>query len=284
MSTSNSSSSTTAPPLVERPQRDKVARLHPTDKLNKKTGRTVYIVLPAYNEAEGLPLLLEKIEEVFRDNLRSYHVIVVDDASTDGTAEVASQASFRMPLTLLQHKTNQNLPGALRTGFLEAIQLADDQDYVITMDGDNTHPPGAMNGLIQKMHEGYDVSIASRFQPNSRVVGVPFTRVLTAFGARMLFKLIMPITGVRDYTCGYRAYRASALRKAMDFYGDEFISEKGFSCMVDVLLKMRRFGFIMGEVPMLLRYDEKAGDSKMKVLQTIMQSLSLLFRRRFGGY
>ena len=260
------------------------ATQHRTDSLNKKTGKTIFVVLPAYNEAEGLPALLEKIEEVFQDNLRRYHIIVVDDASTDNTAALASQASFHMPLTLVQHKVNQNLPGALRTGFLEATQLADEGDIVITMDGDNTHQPGVMNQLIQKVFEGYDVAIASRFVSGARVMGVPGSRVFTAFGARMLFKLIMPIPGVRDYTCGYRAYRVSALRKTMAYYGDEFISEPGFSCMVDVLLKMRRFKFMMCEVPLLLRYDEKAGASKMKVFSTIVESLKLLLKRRFGGY
>ena len=245
---------------------------------------TIFVVLPAYNEGEGLPSLLSKIETVFAINGRDYHVIVVDDASTDNTAEIAREASFEMPLTLIQHEVNQNLPGALRSGFIEANKRAMDGDIIITMDGDDTHTPGTMNALIQKISEGYDVMIASRFRPGSRVVGVPPSRIFAAFGARMLFKIIMPIQGVRDYTCGYRAYRANVLQEAMDYYGDEFVSELGFSCMADVLLKMRRFKFVMGEVPMLLRYDQKLGGSKMAVLKTAWLSVKLLLRRRFGGY
>ena len=244
----------------------------------------VFIVLPAYNEERGLPDLLHAIEQVFAINGRDYHIIVVDDASTDSTAEIAREAAAELPLTLVQHKTNQNLPGALRTGFKTAIKFAEEQDVIITMDGDNTHPPAIMNLLLQKIAEGYDVMIASRFQPGSRVCGVPAIRVVTAFGARMLFKIIMPIPAVRDYTCGYRAYRGKVLRDSMEFYGEQWVSEEGFSCMADVLLKMRRFKYIMGEVPMLLRYDQKEGGSKMKVLQTISQTLKLLVRRRLSGY
>ena len=244
----------------------------------------VFVVLPAYNEEGGLPDLLSAIERVFAINGREYHIIVVDDASTDSTAEIAREAAAELPLTLVQHKINQNLPGALRTGFETAIKFADEHDVIITMDGDNTHPPAIMNLLLQKIAEGYDVMIASRFQPGSRVCGVPSSRVLTAFGARMLFKIIMPIPAVRDYTCGYRAYRANVLRDSMKYYGDQWVTEKGFSCMVDVLLKMRRFNYVMGEVPMLLRYDQKEGASKMKVLQTIGQTIKLLLKRRFGGY
>lgn len=244
----------------------------------------VFVVLPAYNEGQGLPSLLRKIELVFAENRRDYQVIVVDDASTDDTAAVAKEAAIDMPLTLITHEVNQNLPGALRTGFNAAIELAGDDDVIVTMDGDDTHPPAFINPLLQKINEGYDVMIASRFQPGGRVVGVPKSRVLTAFGARMLFKVIMPIEGVKDYTCGYRAYRSTALRHAMEHYGDEFVSEAGFSCMADVLLKMRRFRFVFGEVPLLLRYDQKQGESKMAVLKTVSMSLKLLLKRRFGGY
>ena len=245
---------------------------------------TVFVVLPAYNEADGLPSLLKKIREVFAANGRCYHVIVVDDASTDDTAMIASKATFDMPLTLISHEVNQNLPGALRTGLCSASKMAIDGDVIITMDGDDTHPPGSINPLLQKVAEGYDVVTASRYQPGSRVVGVPHFRVLMTYGAKWLFQTIMPIPGVRDYTCGYRAYRADILRETIDYYGDEFVTELGFSCMADVLLKMRRFKYVFGEVPLLLRYDQKQGVSKMQVGRTVMLSLKLLLKRRFGGY
>ena len=251
---------------------------------NSVSAGKVFVVLPAYNEEGGLPDLLSAIEKVFAINGRQYQIIVVDDASTDATAEIARQAAAELPLTLVQHKINQNLSGALRTGFETAIKFAEPHDVIITMAGDNTHPPAIINSLLQKIAEGYDVMIASRFQQGSRVCGVPISRVFTAFGARLLFKLIMPIPAVRDYTCGYRAFRANVLRDSMKYYGDQWVSEKGFSCMVDVLLKMRRFNYVMGEVPMLLRYDQKEGASKMKVLKTIGQTIKLLLSRRLCGY
>ncbi|MEM8866407.1 MAG: dolichol-phosphate mannosyltransferase, partial [Planctomycetota bacterium] len=65
-------------------------------------------------------------------------------------------------------------------------------------------------------------------------------------------------------------------------YGDQFVTERGFSCMVDVLLKLRRRGLVMTEAPMILRYDLKGGASKMQVLRTTMQTLSLIGRRTVG--
>lgn len=245
---------------------------------------TVFVVLPAYNEADGLPSLLNRIRRVFAENGRAYHVIVVDDASTDDTAEIAIDYSQDMPVSLVQHIENQNLPGALRSGLTAAVGLAKEDDVIVTMDGDDTHPPAFINPLLQKIEEGYDVVTASRYQPGSRVVGVPRFRILCTYGAKWLFQTIMPIPGVRDFTCGYRAYRFNVLQETMDHYGEEFVSEKGFSCMADVLLKMRKFKYVFGEVPFLLRYDQKQGVSKMNVGRTISMTLSLLLKRRFGGY
>lgn len=245
---------------------------------------TTFVMLPAYNEADGLPSLLEKIKQVFAANGLPYHVIVVDDASSDDTSEVAISASADMPLTLVRHLKNQNLPGALRSGMSNAIELGRPGDIIVTMDGDDTHPPGSINCLLQKISEGYDVVTASRYQIGSRVMGVPFIRVLMMWGARMLFRVAMPIAGVRDYTCGYRAYRFDVLKDTMDYYGDQFVSEKGFSCMADVLLKMRRFKYVFGEVPLLLRYDQKQGVSKMAVGSTVWLTLKLLLKRRLSGY
>jgi dolichol-phosphate mannosyltransferase len=93
--------------------------------------------------------------------------------------------------------------------------------------------------------------------------------------------MMFPIRGVRDYTCGYRAYRADALR-AVDKFGDALISETGFSCMADLLLKLRKLPLKMSGVPLELRYDRRGTDSKMRVLRTIRQTLMLLLRRRLG--
>ena len=248
------------------------------------TARHIFVALPAYNEGKRLGQLIEKIGQTFDSNGLNYTVIVVDDGSTDDTAEIADAAGKEYPVKLVQHKQNQGLSGALNTCLRSSLQLAGESDIIITMDADDTHPPKIIDRLIRAIDEGYEVAIASRYQPGSRVVGVPWNRILLTIVASYMFRLLMPITGVRDYTCGYRAYKHSVLEEAISFYGDEFVSEKGFSCMVDVLLKMRRFGYVMGEVPFVLRYDQKEGLSKMPVGNTVITTLKLFLKRRFGGY
>ncbi len=242
----------------------------------------VWLVLPAFNEADSLPPLLDAIRAALEPAGIPYGVIVVDDGSSDGTGRAAGQASFHMPVELVTHEVNQGLAAALRTGLNAALARCGPDDVVVTMDSDNTHPPRLIAEMLIKIRSGSDVVIASRFQPGARVVGVPASRNLYSQAARWLFQIMFPIRGVRDYTCGFRAYRAEALRQATEKFGDALISETGFSCMADLLLKLRRLPLEMSEVPLELRYDRRGAGSKMRVLRTIRQTLLLMLRRRLG--
>jgi len=97
----------------------------------------------------------------------------------------------------------------------------------------------------------------------------------------VLFKIMFSIPGIRDYTCGYRAYRAGLLQDVIAS-DPAFFDQDGFQVMVDILLKLRRDkDLIFGEVPLILRYDLKEGSSKMDVGGTIRSTLALMWRRRF---
>jgi dolichol-phosphate mannosyltransferase len=243
----------------------------------------VIVVLPAYNEEQSLGLLLQRLDQAMHEDLIEYEIIVVDDGSTDGTARVVAEYAPLVPLRLEQHEVNRGLGATIRDGLKAAVAVATDDDIVVVMDADNTHTPGLIRNMVRVVREGADVVIASRYRPGSYIRGVPFHRKLLSLGARVLFQLVFPIRGVRDYTCGYRAYRALVLRDAFKRYGDDFVNQQGFQCMVDILLKLRQLDLIFREVPLILRYDLKQGASKMRVLRTIAQSLALLVKRRVRG-
>lgn len=242
----------------------------------------VYVVLPAYNEQNALESLLDGLGEAFADSGWPYEVIVVDDGSSDATAELAHQHSFQMPIHLVRHEVNQGLGPTLRDGLELASELASQRDVILTMDADNTHPAGLIDLMVRRVKQGSDVVIASRFRDGAQVVGVPWNRHLLSAGARVLFTLLAPTKSVRDFTSGFRAYRAGAIQNAFARYGSDFVSETGFSCMADVLLKLRSSGCVFSEVPLILRYDQKGGASKMQVLRTTYLTLKLLLRYRFG--
>lgn len=211
-----------------------------------------------------------------------YHVLVVDDGSSDDTSEVALEFGETMPVSLIPHSVNQGLAAAIRTGLSAASARCGDRDIIITMDADNTHPIGLIPSLVAKSNQGFDVVVASRFRRQARVMGVPAFRKLTSIGVAVMFKVLFPIRGIRDYTCGFRAYKGNVMKAALQEYGDDFVSEEGFSCMVDILLKLSRKKLVLGEVPMVLRYDLKDGASKMNVGSTITDTLKLAYKRRMG--
>lgn len=246
-----------------------------------KAPRLVRIVLPAYNEEANMPRLLDSLRDAMDDSATRYGVIVVDDGSRDRTADIVEEFARDMPVQLIQHRVNQGLGATIRDGLLAAVESAGDRDIIVTMDADDTHTPGLILRMTRMISEGYDVVIASRYQPGSRVYGVPFMRRMLSDAGSLLMRMVFPTRGVRDFTCGYRAYRASSLRAALSRYGDEFVNQEGFQCMVDILLKLRSLDLVFGEVPLLLRYDRKGGESKMKIWRTARQTLRLLVERRF---
>ncbi len=227
----------------------------------------VVVVLPAYNEANDLPPTLDQVSQTLASlpNV-SPSILVVDDGSTDSTAEVVSKFRGSCEVNLVKHKANRGLGQALVTGFQHAIA---DADVVITMDADCSHDPALFTEMIEKINDGSDVVIGSRFVHGGEMVGVTLPRRMLSEGARVVMSTLFPYRDVRDYSSGFRAYRAAILKALMEYHGTSFISERGFACQVEVLLKLRDLDAVLTEVPLVLRYDRKTGDSKMRVCRTI---------------
>jgi dolichol-phosphate mannosyltransferase len=243
----------------------------------------VWMVLPAYNEAENVPVILDGCRRVAADthNL-DLRILLVDDGSTDNTPNTAREHARELVLEVLENGRNRGLAETFMRGIIAASERARPEDIIICMDADNSHLPGQLQRMVRDIQEGRDVVIASRYQPGAVVRGVPFVRRVLSRGMSLLFRAVYPIAGVRDYSCGFRAYRAAFLQKALASQGIRLFTHEGFACMVGILLRLHRQGAIFGEVPIVLRYDLKAGQTKMKVGSTILRTLLVLFRERLN--
>ncbi len=238
----------------------------------------IKIVLPAYNEEKVILPLITNIKRILGDRFKDFKIIVVDDGSSDNTAKIVT--SLNLPaVELIQHNQNKGLSEAIKTGLIYSLKNIDETDIIVIMDSDNTHAPGLIYRMSTLIEEGNDVIIASRYRLGSRVIGVTWTRRFLSWGGNWLIRLLFPYKGVKDYTCGYRAYRAGFLCKAFTLWGDSFINQPGFSCQVDIILKLRKMGAIINEVPLILRYDQKKGTSKMDVRSNIIDTLKLIVKR-----
>lgn len=242
----------------------------------------IRIVLPAYNEEESLPPLLQKINEAYNYYKWDASVLVVNDGSKDNTLAVARSFKADIPIDVLDIQPNSGLANAINMGMRKAITGLKDTDIVVTLDADDSQNPFLIQRMAQQVAEGSDLVIASRYQPGARIKGLKRSRTFFSWAAGMLFRVMVGFEGIKDYTCGFRAYRVDMLKKTINYYGDKFITQKGFGCMVEVLLKVASQSATMNEVPMILRYDLKQGESKMNVQKTMKQTLKLLMDYKTG--
>jgi dolichol-phosphate mannosyltransferase len=130
--------------------------------------------------------------------------------------------------------------------------------------------------MLEKLSEGNDVVIASRYAPGGREVGLSLLRSVLSRGASLTLRLFLPVEGARDYSCGFRAYSGAALARAFEAHGDDLITESGFVASAEVLLKLAYLPSRVAEVPLVLRYDRKGGASKMNISATIRRYLRLI--------
>lgn len=242
----------------------------------------VWIVLPAYNEERNIPSIFEGLRQLVEDSFNvQLRVVVVNDHSSDRTSQVARECARELPLQIIENQKNMELAATFMAGMMHAVKEADGADIIVCMDADNSHIPGQILQMARNIREGRDVVIASRFRPGAVVRGVPFSRRFLSFGLMVVGRVFFPVPNVRDYSCGYRAYRADLLKKAISAYGEGLFASEGFACMVGLLLRLKKLDAVFGEIPIVLRYDQKRGSSKMNVMKTIMNTLRVLLKERF---
>ena len=242
----------------------------------------IYILLPCYNEYKNLLPLLKKINLININKDIKINILIVNDGSTDETHKNLNflKKVSKNKIIYLKHKINFGLNIALLNGFKKIISIGKKDDVIITLDSDNTHPVNLipkMNALIA--FKSYDIVIASRFQKVSKVQGLSLFRTLLSIAAKIVFKFIINIKNVNDYTCNYRAYRFEILKKSK-LINKKFFFNKDFSIASDLLININKNinNINICEVPLMLRYDKKIGPSKMNVGKNIIKTFFLIIK------
>jgi dolichol-phosphate mannosyltransferase len=250
---------------------------------NQERHAGVWVALPVFNEERALGPLLDRFLELSRATLDLRGMIVVDDGSRDRSAEILAGYAGVLPLQVLRHPANQGLGQTIQDALGAAAEAAGPGDVVITMDADNTQPPELIPRMIERIEAGCDVVIASRYRRTARVSGLSAFRLTLSWGALALYRLLVPIRGVRDYTSGFRAYRVETLRSVLARHASRLSQERGFASMAEILIKFAAAGARIGEVPLELRYELKGGASKMNILATVLRTARVAWRNRFSA-
>jgi dolichol-phosphate mannosyltransferase len=146
------------------------------------------------------------------------------------------------------------------------------------MDCDDTHDPNYILDMAKKLGEGWEAVIASRYQPGGGVVGLDWYRSFISRCANLLMKACFPMRDIWEYTCGFRGYRVALIQDAMRIFGNQFIDLKGlgFTGTVEKVIKLKMMRARVTEIPFVLRYDRKPGESKVVTSLTTLGYLVLI--------
>lgn len=236
----------------------------------------IRVIIPAYNESKNLPRVIPDVSAALKNS--EHRIYVVDDGSTDMTAEVLVTLASRYPLTVLTHRPNKGVAAAFRTGFTAVMRDAAEQDVVVLMEGDGTSLPELLPEMAQRIQNGADIVIASRYRQGGGYKNFPLKRLLLSRGANLVFRILFPIPSVTDYSIFYRAYRVPPLRATIAQHGDTFIASETFFANIEILLKLRPYLKRIEEVPLNYDYGLKRGKSGMKVWKNLRSYLRFIAR------
>lgn len=234
------------------------------------------VVIPTYNEAENVPLMAERLLALDP----APDVLVVDDASPDGTGEVADAIAAANPRVRVLHRTG---PRGYAAASVEGLSWARSQGYDVacTMDADLSHDPARLPAMLERIADGADAVIGSRYVPGGRleVHWGAFRRAVSRAGSAYAHAMLA--VGVKDCTSGFRAYSGAALA-AIRF---EAIESDGYCFLIEVLDHLRRAGCRVDEVP-ITYIERQLGRSKISrriILEALVRTTVLGLRRVLGG-
>ncbi len=232
------------------------------------------IVIPTYNEAENLPRLVPAI----LDQDKTFHVLIVDDHSPDGTAGIVKKLQKKSKrIHLIERPGKQGLGTAYVTGFKYALKR--DFEFVFEMDADFSHNPKALKDLRKKADE-CDLVIGSRYVSGVNVVNWPMRRLLLSYGANVYTRIITGMP-VRDATSGFKCYR----RRVLENIDLDSIKSEGYSFQIETNFLAWKKGFRVCEVPIVF-VDRRVGVSKMSkniVYEAAWIVWTLKFKSLFNG-
>jgi dolichol-phosphate mannosyltransferase len=222
------------------------------------------LVIPCYNEVEGIPHLCARLETLIPPLLEAgpVEVVFVDDGSSDGTTQIIEREATRLPYKVVRHSTNRGLGAALRTGF-----AATRGEEIVTLDSDCTYDPLQVPALLAVLREGAQVVAGSPYHPSGVVEDVAHWRVTVSKSLSWAYWVILP-RRLHTYTSCFRAYRREVLPilRAPD---------DGFLGVTQLLVSAILAGARVEEVPARLT-SRRFGESKLRIIRLSLAHLRYL--------
>ena len=223
-------------------------------------------VIPALDEEANLPRVLAELEARVEFWSPDGLVLIVDDGSTDSTADIADDWAGPLPARALRLGTNLGPGAAFRHGFREALSIAAPDALIVTLEADSTSDLDALEQMLELAAGSADIVLAS-VHGGGQMINTSWTRRLLSAGASHATRRALGLDA-RTVSSFFRVYRADALRKGFEVHGDSLILEAGFACKAEILMKLSRLGARVAEVPVSLDSARRVGASKMPLFRT----------------
>lgn len=233
----------------------------------------IYILIPTFNEKDNIPILKKNFSNL---NFSSdFFFVFVDDASSDNTIDVIRQ-NFVVNTKIITKTENLGPGHSFNIGFDWILKNANIEDKVVTMEADNTSDINLLEKMIQIQNLNYDLVLASPYAQGGGFENTSMFRKLVSFVANILFRLFFNVK-VLTLSSFYRVYSVEILKRIQKEYLI-IINEKGFICMLEILLKSIKLDAQIIEVPMKLNSNNRIGKSKMKIFKTSKAYLIFLVK------
>lgn len=231
------------------------------------------IITPTYNESKNITVLVEKLRLANSDA----HILIIDDNSPDGTAEIVKNImKNQSDIYLIEREGKLGLGTAYCTGFKWALERG--YDRIVQIDADLSHNPKDIPRLLAAS-EKYDLILGSRYKTGVNVVHWPMRRLLLSFFANIYAKIITGLP-VKDATGGFKCYR----REVLESFDLTQIKSEGYSFQIESTFLAWRKGFSIQEIPIIFN-DRTVGQSKMTrkiIYEAVWVVIKLRLRRIFG--
>ncbi len=211
------------------------------------------IIIPTYNEKENIEKMIRKVFSL----PSNFELLIVDDNSPDGTANIVKQmqTEFADKLHLLQRAGKQGLGTAYIAGFKWALEH--NADYIFEMDCDFSHNPEDTERLLEACKNGADVAIGSRYIKGINVINWPLGRVLMSYFASMYVRIITGME-IMDCTAGFKCFN----KKVLQTINFDAIKLRGYGFQIEMKFTAQKHGFKLVEIPIIFT-DRQEGNSKM---------------------
>lgn len=242
----------------------------------------LYLIAPVLNESPNVPTLLQNCARV-AERLAPCRTtfLLVDDGSTDDTVASAEAAKGPLDLVVLRHDRNRGPGAAFGTAFEHLAGQLQPDDFVATMEGDNTSRTDTLLRMLERSErEDLDIVLASPYAYGGGLEGTSWWRRFLSAGANGLFRGLVGIHGIHTMSCFFRVFRGRAILALQGSYGPRIIERCGFEGVVEMLKKAMNLGLSVSEMPVRVDWAARRGASKMKVFRTIRGYLALCFRVR----